>query len=249
MITLIGTGHVFNLSQQLLDIFDEVNPEIICVELDKQRYDALMLKHTNAKEYKNQEKNVPIIYKILSRFQEGMAKQYGVTAGSEMITAINYAQTNQLPIAFIDMNAQLMFTNMLKKMTLREKFKLMFSGFGGFFVSKKRVEEELEKFEENFDTYIEQIGKKLPTIKKVLIDERNAYMVQQLIKANENYQKIIGVVGDGHIPGLSKLLAEKKIEFKAIRLSQIRDKKPLDRDFSTASFSINYKELWILLNF
>jgi pheromone shutdown protein TraB len=243
MITLIGTGHVFNLSEQLLDIFDEVNPEIICVELDKQRYDALMLKHTNPKEYKNQEKNVPIIYKILSRFQEGMAKQYGVTAGSEMITAINYAQTNQLPLAFIDMNAQDMFTNMLKKMTFKEKFKLMFSGFGGFFVSKKRVEEELEKFEENFDTYIEQIGKKLPTIKKVLIDERNDYMVQELVKASEHYQKIIGVVGDGHIPGLSKLLTEKKIDFKIIRLSQIKDKKPLERDLSTASFSIQYKEL------
>ena len=43
MITLIGTGHVFNLTQQLLDIFDEIRPEIICVELDKQRYDAKYL--------------------------------------------------------------------------------------------------------------------------------------------------------------------------------------------------------------
>jgi pheromone shutdown protein TraB len=242
MITLIGTGHVFNLSQQLLDIFDDVRPEIICIELDKQRYDALLLKQTNPQEYKNQEKNVPILYKLLSRFQEGMAKQYGVTAGSEMITAINYAQTNQLPLAFIDMNAQYMFTNMLKKMTLKEKFKLMFSGFGGFFVSKKRVEEELKKFEENFDLYIEQIGKKLPTIKKVLIDERNNYMVQGLVKAGEQYEKIIAVVGDGHIPGLSKLLTEKKIDFKVIRLSQIKDKKMPDRDFSTASFSMEYKE-------
>ncbi len=243
MITLIGTGHVFNLSQQLLDIFDEIRPEIICVELDKQRYDALILKQTNPQEYKNQAKNIPLIYKLLSRFQEGIAKQYGVTAGSEMITAINYAQTNQLPIAFIDTNAQNMFTNMLKKMTLKEKFKLMFSGFGGFFVSKKSVEEELKKFEQNFDSYIEQIGKRLPTIKKVLIDERNEHMVQELVKASEQYEKIIAVIGDGHIPGLSKLLTEKKIDFKEIRLSQIKDKKIPDRDSSTASFSIDYKGL------
>jgi len=242
MITLIGTGHVFNLSQQILDILDEVRPEIICIELDKQRYDALILKQTNPQEYKNQGKNVPILYKLLSRFQEGMAKQYGVTAGSEMITAINYAQNNQLPLAFIDMNAQHMFTNMLKKMTFKEKFKLMFSGFGGFFISKKRVEEELKKFEQNFDSYIEQIGKKLPTVKKVLIDDRNNYMVQELVKASEQYTKIIAVVGDGHIPGLSKLLTEKKIDFKTIRLSQIKDKKMTERDFSTASFSMEYKE-------
>ena len=242
MITIIGTGHVFNLSQQILDIFDEVRPDIICIELDKQRYDALIFKQTNPPEYKNQEKNVPLIYKLLSRFQEGMAKEYGVTAGSEMITAINYAQTNQLPIAFIDMNAQHMFTNMLKKMTFKEKIKLMFSGFGGFFVSKKKVEEELKKFEQNFDSYIEEIGKKLPTVKKVLIDERNEHMVQELVKASEQYVKIIAVVGDGHIPGLSKLLTEKKIDFNAIRLSQIKDKKTPNQDFSTGSFSIEYKQ-------
>ena len=243
MITLIGTGHIFNLTQQILDIFNEVQPEIICIELDKQRYEALILKQTNPQEYKNQEKNVPIIYNLLSRFQEGMAKQYGVTAGSEMLTAINYAQTHQLPTAFIDMNAQNMFKDLLKKMTLREKFMLLFSGFGGFFVSKKHVEEELENLEQNFDSYIEQIGKKFPTIKRVLIDERNEYMVQELVKASKQYSKIIAVVGDGHIPGLSKLLTDKKIDFKTIRLSQIKDKKIPDRDFSTASFSLEYKEL------
>lgn len=231
MITIIGTGHVFNLSEQLLDIFDEVKPEIICIELDKQRYEALILKQTSYKEYKNKGKNVPILYKILAKFQEGIAKQYGVTPGSEMITAINYAQSNQIPIAFIDLNAQLMFTNMLKKMSIIEKTKLIFSGFGGFFVSKKRVEEELKNFERNFDSYIEQIGEKFPTVKKVLIDERNNYMVQELVKANEQYTKIIAVVGDGHIPGLSNLLSEKKIDFKTIRLSQIKDKKILRRIF------------------
>lgn len=243
MITIIGTGHVFNLTQQLLDIFDKEQPEIVCIELDKQRYDALLLKQASPQEYKKQEKNVPIIYKLLSKFQEGMAKQYGVQAGSEMITAINYAQSHQLPVLFIDMNAQQMFSNMLKKMTVREKLKLMLSGFGGFFISKKRVDKELKNFEQNFDTYIDQIGTKFPTIKKVLIDERNNYMAQQLTKASEQYVKIIAVVGDGHIPGLSKLLTDKKIDFKTIRLSEIKDKKTSDLDISTASFSIEYKQL------
>jgi len=243
MITIIGTGHVFNLTQQILDIFDKEQPEIVCIELDKQRYDALLLKQASPQEYKNHEKNVPIIYKLLSKFQEGMAKQYGVQAGSEMITAINYAQSHQLPVLFIDMNAQLMFSNMLKKMTIREKLKLMLSGFGGFFISKKRVDEELKNFEQNFDTYIDEIGAKFPTIKKVLIDERNHYMASELAKASEQYTKIIAVVGDGHIPGLSKLLTDKKIDFKTIRLSQIKDKEAPDRDLSTGSFSIEYKEL------
>lgn len=243
MITLIGTGHVFNLSQALLNIFDEKQPEIVCVELDKQRYNALMMKQSDPESYKSLQKNVPLLYKLLSRFQESMANEYGVTAGQEMLTTINYAQSHQLPIAFIDMNAQRLFSRMLKSMSLKEKLKLMFSGVGGIFISKKRVEKELEKFEDNFDKYIEEIGEKFPTVKRVLIDERNYYMVQQLSAANGQYKKIVAVMGDGHIPGISELLTKKELEFETIRLSDLRSQKISETDSSSASFSMEYKEL------
>ena len=68
-------------------------------------------------------------------------------------------------------------------------------------------------------------------------------MVQNLTTANEQYGKIIAVVGDGHIPGLSKLLDKKEIEYETIRLSELRNQKPVERDSSTASFSMEYKEL------
>ena len=243
MITLIGTGHVFNLSQALLDIFEEKQPELLCVELDKQRYDALMLKQSDPEAYKKSEKNVPILYKLLARFQEGMANEYGVTAGAEMLTTIDFARNHQLPLAFIDMNAQRLFKKMLKKMTIREKISIMFSGLGGLFVNKKRVEKELNKIDKDFDKYIEQIGEKFPTIKRVLIDERDMHMIQHLTTANEQYGKIIAVVGDGHIPGLSKLLDKKEIEYETIRLSELRNNKPADHDPSTASFSMEYREM------
>lgn len=242
MIILIGTGHVFNLSQQLIQIFNEKQPDIICVELDKQRYHALLAKKTNPGAYKEYEKRVPFIYKLLSRFQEGMAKEYGVVAGQEMLTAISFAHNNQLPIAFIDMNAQNLFKKMLKKMSWSEKFKLLFSGIGGFFVSKKRVEKELKKIENDFDSYVEKIGGRFPTIKQILVDERNHFMAQQLAQAQEQYSKIIAVVGDGHIPGLSMLLKQKDIDFETIRLSQLRQKETSISDSSSASFSMEYKE-------
>jgi len=241
MIILIGTGHVFNLSQQLLEIFDEKQPDIICVELDKQRYNALLAKKANPEVYKKYERKVPFIYKLLSRFQEGMANQYGVVAGQEMLTAIGFANSKQLPIAFIDMNAQSLFKKMIKKMSLSEKFKLMVSGIGGFFVSKNRVEKELKKIENNFDSYVEKIGEKFPTIKQVLVDERNHYMAQQLTQANEQYTKIVAIVGDGHIPGLSELLKQKEIDFETIRLSDLRKLDTSKMDTSTASFSTEYK--------
>ena len=241
MIILIGTGHVFNLSQQLLDIFDEKQPDVICVELDKQRYNALLAKKADPEAYKQYERRVPFIYKLLSKFQDGMASEYGVVAGQEMLTAIGFAKNKQLPVAFIDMNAQKLFKKMLRKMSFTEKIKLILSGLGGFFVSKKRVETELKKIENNFDSYIERIGERFPTIKEVLVDERNHFMAQQLTQANEQYTKIVAIVGDGHIPGLTKLLEQKEIDFETIRLSQLRNKETSTTDSSSASFSTEFK--------
>jgi len=243
MITLIGTGHVFNLSQALIQIFDEKQPDIICVELDKQRYKSLLMKQIDPEKYKEHSKNQPILYKLLSRFQEGMAKEYGVTAGQEMLTAIDYAQSHQKPIALIDMNAQNLFSKMLKNMSIKEKIRLFISGFGGMFVSKKRVEKELERIQDDFDFYMDEIGKKFPTIKKTLIDERNEYMKDQLKSANDDFEKVIAVVGDGHIPGLSGLLEKNEIDYETIRLSEIRENTNSDNDSSSASFSIEHKSL------
>jgi pheromone shutdown-related protein TraB len=241
MIILIGTGHVFDLSSAIQNILNEKNPDIICVELDKQRFKALLMKNSNPEKYKESSKQLPFIYKLLSRFQEGLAKEYGVSAGDEMLTAINYAKYHQIPVAFIDMNAQYLFKKMLKSMTISEKFKLFLSGFGGLFVSKKRIEKELSKFQQDFDSYIKEIGEKFPTIRRILIDERNHYMTQKLASANEEYQTIIAVLGDGHIPGISEELKSKDIDFETIRLQELRKQKPVISDSSTASFTTEYK--------
>jgi len=244
MITLIGTGHVFDLSSALNAIFDEKQPDVICVELDKQRYNAKMMKKSNPKAYEDAKKNLPFIYKMLGRFQESMASEYGVNAGDEMLAAINYAQSHGLPAELIDMNAQQLFIKMWKSMPFSEKFRLLLSGFGGLFISKKRVEKELENIQDNFDVYMEEIGKNFPTIKTTLIDKRNDYMINRIVSLNENYGKIMVVIGDGHVPGISKILKSKDIEFETIRLSELRNQNPENRnvDSTSGSFSINYSE-------
>ena len=243
MITLIGTGHVFDLSSALSAVFDERQPDVICVELDRQRYNAIMMKRSDPEAYEEAKKNLPFVYRLLARFQEGMANEYGVSAGDEMLAAITYAQSHGLPAEFIDMNTQQLFIKMWKSMPFSEKFKLLLSGFGGMFVSKKRVEKELKNLQNTFDSYIEEIGKRFPTIKATLIDKRNEYMVKRLVNLNENYENIIACIGDGHVPGISKLLTSKNIEFETIRLSELRNHENKDDDSTAAYFSINYKSM------
>jgi pheromone shutdown protein TraB len=243
MITLIGTGHIFDLKLALADIFDDKMPDAICVELDKERYSSIIMKQKNPDTYKRTKKNLPIIYKLLAKFQDSMASEYGVNAGDEMLTAVQYAQTHGITAQFIDMNAQRLFIKMWKSMPFSEKFRLILSGFGGLLISKKRVEKELKNVQKNFDEYLEEIGEKFPTIKTTLIDKRNAYMVNKLSILNETYERIIACIGDGHVPGISTLLQKNDIEFETIRLSELRDHKPKNADSTSASFSIHYKEI------
>jgi len=243
MITLIGTGHIFDLSATLLSIFDEKEPEIIGVELDPQRYQGILLRNTDPTSYHAAKKNLPLIYRMLAQFQESMAEQYGVNAGDEMLSAINYAQSHQLSVAFIDTNAQQLFTHMWNTMPFLEKLRLIFSGVAGLFVSKKRVEAELKNYQQNFDSYIQEVGKKFPTIKRTLIDDRNEHMAHKLAELHEKHQKIVVCIGDGHVPGISRLLDEKKIPFETIRLQELQNWKRPETDGSSAHFSTNYNPL------
>jgi pheromone shutdown protein TraB len=239
MIILIGTGHVFDLSNALRVRFDEIMPDVICVELDRQRYQAL-LSDRDQQEKNHRGSKTPVIYNLLAKFQQNMAKQYGVRAGDEMLAAIRYAQSYNIPLELIDLNAREIFTKMLKSMSFTEKFRLFFSGFAGIFVNRGMVEKELENIEENFDSYLNQISKKFPSIKKTLIDDRNAHMFDRLIKLNEKYEKIVACIGDGHVYGISNLLKSKNVEYKTIRLSEL---KQTNITQSSASFTVEYKEI------
>lgn len=240
MITLIGTGHVFNLRDALLHQMDNIMPEVICVELDIQRYQAMLMKQTQPEKYEQARKRLPFIYRLLGRFQENMADEYGVIPGEEMLTAVRYGQEHQLPVEFIDVNAQQIFSEMLRQMTIRERFQLFLSGFAGLFISKKRVEDELQRYQDDFTSYLDEISKKYPTIKKVLIDQRNEYMVNHLGKLAERYVRIVACVGDGHIPGMLDLLHEQGLNVTSIRLKQLQEYTSSPQETSQSHFSTVY---------
>jgi pheromone shutdown-related protein TraB len=242
MIILIGTGHVFDLAQALLSVFDEEEPDCICVELDRQRYHQLLLKKQGGERVNKPQRNLPLLYQLLARFQENMAEKYGVVPGDEMLTAISYAQNHQLPLHLIDMDAQSVFSTLLSQMTVKEKLRFVFSSVMGLFITKEKVERELDSIQENFDSYLDEIGKKFPTIKEVLIDKRNRYMVDNLLRLNEDYERVIACVGDGHVQGMTEMFEESLVETRSIRLATLQHKTESHVNGSSASFHVSYSE-------
>ncbi len=231
MITLIGVAHVFDISRNLENAIIERNPSVVCVELDTARYQALYSE--------GQSKDASFIYRRLAKVQENIAKKYGTKVGSEMLCAIETAKMLNAKLAFIDMEASMIVTNFWSSMTRRERLKFIFAVFGSVFIRKKRIEKELKRFEENEEHYLESFGKEFPTAKRVLIDDRNLYMAESIKKISQEHEKVVAVVGDGHIEGISQLLGSSDLEI--IRLSQLRKTKTEAVDEFNISYEISYE--------
>ncbi len=215
-VVLVGVGHVFDIAPQIKEVVEYVKPDIITLELDKRRFHTILSQESG--------KNVPFFYKLLGKMQENIAKKYGVETGSEMLAAVEKAKELDISVECIDMDAQRVFLKLWKNMPLRKKVSLIIGGVTGLFLPKKKVEKEIKLFEENADEYLSHFEKYFPHIKKILIDERNMFMAQQLKKFLQHYSTIISIVGEGHMYGLEKILQE-YVSVIVIHLSDLRDDK------------------------
>jgi pheromone shutdown protein TraB len=162
---------------------------------------------------------MPPTYALLSLFQRRMAKGFGTELGSEMIAAIDTAQGAGIPSLLIDAEAATLFGRLWKEMPLKERMLLFVSALTGLFASKKKVQKELDKFSEHESEYLAEFGKEFPTLKKVLIDERNQLMAGRIADAEARYINVVAVIGDGHVEGISSLLAPRQLNI--IRLKQL----------------------------
>ena len=212
---LIGVGHVFDICEKIEEIIRKERPAAIAVELDYNRAMALL------REGKRESPN--LFYSLMAKLQNLIANKYGVKAGNEMLTAIKVGKEMNIPIIFIDKDANEIINKLWKEMNAIKKIKLLISSFFSIFVGKRKIEEEVKKFEENPENFIKKLEKELPEIKRILIDERNEYMAKNLGIAVEKYGKVVAIVGEGHVEGLKNLLEEMhpEINLKIIHLSQL----------------------------
>jgi len=212
MITLVGVGHVFAISDNVKELIRSKRPEVVCLELDPARYQSLMRKQTSD--------DVPLQYLLLAKIQKRMAGKFDVEVGDEMMAAAVAAGEVGAKLALIDMDASAVFAKLWRKMSLKEKVGLFVGAFAGLVASKETVEREMEHYTENDSQYIEKMGEGFPTIKEVLIDERNRFMADRISSLAATHGSIVAVVGDGHVPGMLEALRSQQVE--AVRLKELR---------------------------
>lgn len=215
-IVLVGAGHVFDIREAVKTVIRRERPRTVALELDSARFQALL-----SKERGNGE-GMPIVYRLLAKFQSDIAQQYGSEAGSEMIAAAEAAGEVGARIELIDMDALNVFKRMFNSMSFKEKLLLAIGTVFSLFASRKTVEKEIERFSSDEDKVMAEIKASYPSLVRVLIDERNEHMAKKLKDVSSTAGGIVAVVGDGHVPGMSALLSG-FADVEVVRLGQLRE--------------------------
>lgn len=232
MITIIGVGHVFAISDKLNQMVQERAPQVVCLELDVSRYQALIDRRRSRK--------VPIQYALLAMFQSKMAGKFGTEVGGEMLAAASAARSVNAQLAFIDVDASRMLAMLWREMSMREKLSLLVGALAGLVSSKEKVEEEMEAYYSNDGAYIESVGERFPAIKKVLIDDRNTIMARRIASLATQNERVVAVVGDGHVPGIVKELGRGDVE--VIRLRELMAASPPGDASGEHTMSFTYSD-------
>ena len=214
-IFLIGAAHVSMESVNLVrEVIEEENPDIVAVELDKQRYDSLL----NERKWDETEIHNVIrtgriylflLQLLLTNFQRRIGDELGVKPGSEMLKAIELARERGIEIALVDRDIRITLKRAFKKMSLREKFKLFLGFLSGILEEEEINDEILERLKDKdiVTEMMEELSREMPSIKGVLIDERDRYIANRII--NLEGEKIVAVVGAGHVDGIKKFIESK----------------------------------------
>ena len=212
VITLVGVGHVFDLKRQVREVIVSRQPRVVGIELDRVRWVALQQRDARG--------DAPIVYRLLSFFQARVAEKYESHVGDEMLAAADAAREVGADLALIDRDSAEVFRAVWGGMSFEERVRLLVAAIGSIFVSRRRVEKELSRFEADNAGYLEEFGHQFPHTKRVLIDERNAHMARLLREIHGTRGRVVAVIGDGHVEGLRHSLGDLPIE--VIRLGDLR---------------------------
>jgi len=226
MITMIGTGHVFDIAEPVSFIIKHTWPEAVLVELDENRFNALMNNGGKKVDPDDLSKDIPKIYRESARYQDKMSAENGVQTGSELLAAINSGILLGAEIICIDRDAEQVMRELEEEMTFMEKRKYSVSSFTDRLFGQKKVESTQKDFSANEEKYVENMRKRYPTLVRKLIDERNVCMADKIRKVLEKYNNVVVVVGDAHVEGLCKILED--LPMRKIRLIELMNKEKMD---------------------
>lgn len=209
---IIGTAHISRQSADLVkQVIEKEKPDVVCIELDEKRFKALSEKNRwenlDLKQIiREKQLSTLLVNLVLASYQKKLGEKLGVNPGTELLEAAKTAKDLNIPIALCDREVRITLRRAWHSMSLWQKLKFMFGGVAGLFEKQELSEEKLAELRSKdvLSEMMEELGKAMPVLKKVLIDERDSYIAEKMLQANG--KKIVSVVGAGHVNGIINYL-------------------------------------------
>jgi pheromone shutdown-related protein TraB len=215
---LVGTAHISQESVDLVrNIVEAEKPDCVCIELDAQRYEALSQQKRFAsldlrEVIRNQQLAALLINLLLASYQKRLGGKLGVVPGSELLEAAKVAEENDIAISLCDRDIRVTLRRAWASLSLWKKAMLVSTFAASAFEDPELSEEELNRIKQKdvLSELMNELGQAMPTLKEALIDERDRYLAQK-IRESEG-QKLVAVVGAGHIQGMKQAILEGRDE-------------------------------------
>ncbi|HRQ36391.1 MAG TPA: TraB/GumN family protein [Chloroflexota bacterium] len=210
---IVGTAHISQESTDLVrQVIERERPDVVCVELDEQRYQTLANQRKweslDLRQVIRQKQMMTLIINLmLSSYQKRLGQKLGVAPGTELLEATKVAQEMGIPVELVDRDVRITLRRAWNSMSFWEKSKLLSAGLAGMMEGQEITEEQLAKLRQTdvLTELMQELGRFMPKLKTVLIDERDTYITQKTLAAEG--QKVVAVVGAGHMQGIRQSLA------------------------------------------
>lgn len=211
-LTIIGTSHISESSIKEIEAeFFKSNPDIIAVELDRGRLEALLrnekpnyspslIRHIGVTGY---------LFAIIGGLlQKKLGSLVGVAPGSEMLKAAVLARDNKKRLALIDQDIRLTLKRLSKLFGFKEKLRMLFDVFRSPFDKKLQINLKEVPNKQVIRQILKLIKTRYPGLYAALIGERNRHMAEKLAAIMHTHPdaRILAVVGAGHEDDLISLI-------------------------------------------
>ncbi len=209
-VILLGTAHVSEESARLVsDVITREKPDTVCVELCASRYQSIRQKdkwqNTDIIKIIREKKSFLLLSNLLlASLQKKIAKKLNIRPGQEMIQAIASANDVEATVVLADRDIRITLSRTWRMMGFLDKVKLFFQLILSLGQADDISAEDVEKMkqEDVLETILADVGKSLPVVRAILIDERDQYLSHKI--KNAPGEKVVAVVGAGHVPGIRK---------------------------------------------
>lgn len=209
---VVGTAHVGQASVEVVrQAIESWGPDHVCVELDSARLESLRnpdrWQQLDVYRVLRQGRGLWLLASVvLAAFQRRIGSSLGTLPGQEMLAAVTEAEARGLSVSLIDRPVDVTLRRVWQKTGFWGRNRLLALMFALAFDRNSLKEDDVERLRQglDMDVLMDQLAKELPSVKKVLIDERDLLLAWGAW--NSPGKRVLVVIGAGHVPGVLRAL-------------------------------------------